>query len=462
MPEQLRPRRADRGEEGIALVVTMVVITIVMMLTIGMLATGVHLDQATARDRRYNLALQVAEAGVDQAAYQLKLASTYPGTGVNAVDVPGGQYEVVTSSPARGYVVVTSTGHVPSRSATNAVRRRVRVTFGPSKSFEFALFSETSLELKNNGATTGDVWANESLVMDNNTTLKGSVTSARGTVSLGSNARVEKNGSEGGAIYSGGFDAGGSWGIELSNNAVAEGSANARAETCPGTAADNSRYNISNNGTIEGNATARGSINGTVNGIKTPFNCQPREPDRQLPTFTYDASLYPSPVEYTTVASFQAWVSANSSALTGTRRVWVDACASDPSGGSSVLDLGGTTITGEFTLITNCRIDFNNNADYSGSPDTQVSIISLNTSSSPPSIDIKNNFDIPDPAPAVLLYTTGLIQVKNDTESNGAVFSGAISIKNNLDVTYDPRVERTLGFGPVRYERISYEEISPN
>jgi hypothetical protein len=39
------------------------------------------------------------------------------------------------------------------------------------------------------------------------------------------------------------------------------------------------------------------------------------------------------------------------------------------------------------------------------------------------------------------------------------VFAGSISFKNNMDVTYDERVERTVGFGSKRYERISWEEI---
>ena len=74
---------------------------------------------------------------------------------------------------------------------------------------------------------------------------------------------------------------------------------------------------------------------------------------------------------------------------------------------------------------------------------------------------IKNNFDVSHD-PAVLLYATGLIQVKNNPDHNGAVYAGAISIKNNLNVTYDPRVERTMGFGDVKYDRQSWVECRPS
>jgi hypothetical protein len=33
-------------------------------------------------------------------------------------------------------------------------------------------------------------------------------------------------------------------------------------------------------------------------------------------------------------------------------------------------------------------------------------------------------------------------------------------LKNNLDITYDGRVDRVLGFGPVTYERESWVERS--
>lgn len=469
MSELLRWRRRAERDDGFALIVVMVVISIVTIMTIGMIATGLHLDQATARGRRHSLALQVAEAGVDQAVYELSQDGLYPGTG-GTVSVPGGQYEVTVTVPRVGWATIESTGYVPNEAAANAVKRRIRAAYGPERAFRYALFSESGLEVKNNGETVGDVFANGSIILTNNSGVRGSVNSATGTVKLNNNATVRKNDGEGGDIRSGGYDLGGSWGVQLDGGSVVEGSVSARAEQCPGTTTDDSRYNVSNAGMIQGNAVARGNINGSVQGSKTPFTCVERQATQQLPEFHYDPELYPDPNEYGTSpdadgvrtgarTAFQSWITANASSMTGTHRVMDTGCRDEPSGSTSVLELGGTTITGDFTLITNCRVDFSNNASYSGSPDAYVTIVALNSSTSPAAIDIKNNFDIPDPGPAVLMYSPGLIQVKNNPEANGAVFAGSISFKNNMDVTYDPRVERTVGFGSKRYERISWEEI---
>lgn len=458
-----RLRRRDggpAGEAGYALAVTVMVSFAMLVLCLGTVTSGMRLDTASARDSRWNLALQVAEAGIDNSLFELTVDGTYPGTGGSVLAVPGGEVETTVTTPKPGWRVIVSTGYVPSKTAANAVKRRIRATYGPYPSFKYALFSSSGLEVKNNDASTGDIFANESIVMMNNSGVTGSVVSGTGSVLMNNNAKVHKNGDEGGNVYSGGYEASGLWGIYLSAGAEIEGSAYAEAETCPGAAADSNRYKITNAGTIKGNAIARGSINGAVLGTATPFRCQVRHGRETIPEFHYDPTLYASATEYSTVAGFQTWADANATNLTGVRRVWVDSCGSSPSGLLSVIDLGGKVVKDGFKLITNCRVDFNNNSSYSGSADGSVEIIVLNTSTSPPAINIKNNFTMPDPPPSVLLYSTGLIEVKNNGENNGGVYGGAISIKNNLEVTYDPRIERTIGFGPEKFSRVSWEEIA--
>jgi hypothetical protein len=459
LPEVLSRIFRRRGEEGYALAVTLISTFVMLIVVTNTVDTGTRLNSASARDSRWNLALQVAEAGVDKTVFELSANVAFAGSG-GVWSVPGGEVETTVTSPNVGWRQIVSTGYVPAKGAPGALKRRIRVTYGPWATFKYALFSDTGLVLKNNDGTVGDIFANESIVMDNNSGVTGNVISGTGSVFFNNGAKVHKNGSEGGNVYSGGYDATGLWGIYLSNNAEIAGDAFAEAETCPGEASDSGRYNISNAGVIKGNAKARGSINGAVNGTVVPFSCQVRHGRKQLPEYHYDASLYPGVTEYTSVSTFQSWVSANSANLTGTRHVWVSDCGSDPSGAANVVDLGGTTIKDGFNLITNCRIDFGLNATYSGPSSGAVQLISLNSSTSPPAIYFKNNFTIPDPAPAVLVYSTGSIEIKNSAESNGAVYAGAISIKNNLEVTYDPRVERSLGFGPEKFSRVSWEELS--
>jgi hypothetical protein len=445
------------SEGGFAMVVSMLVVTVLLVMTMGLLASGLHLQAATARDVRWNKALQVAEAAVDQAVYHLSTDPTYGASGPVTGSTPDGNFTVRVERPDLGWVVVTATGEV------GGVRRRIQVTYGPAAAFKYALFSDTGLVVKNNDATTGDVFANGSIVMKQNSGVRGSVTSATGTIFMENGARIRKNGGEGGNAYSGGFDLGAGWGIYLSNNAVVEGDAFAQEETCTPPDPNPSRYSIVANGTIQGNALAGGTVTGNVAGTATPFNCQVRPPTKQLPAFHFLPENYPSVTSFCgggyepcvgSAEGFQAWANANPHALAGVFYV----NDTDP---KDVIDLGGKTITGDFTLITNTLIDFNNNTSYSGPADARVTLVSLNPSTDPPAINIKNNFTIPDPSPAVLVYSTGLIYVKNNAESNGAVYAGAITIKNNLDVTYDPRVERTVGFGPVRYERVSWKELPP-
>lgn len=448
-----RDRRPLRGEDGFAVMASMIMITVMMLFTVTMLATGVQLTSASVRDRNWSAALQVAEAGVDHAVYSLGLDPTYAGTGPDTLDVPGGEVQILTEVPAPGYVNVYATGWVPDRTTTNAVQRRIKVSFAPADVFQYALFSETGLFVKNNAGIYGDVFANEGVETDLNANIYGNVISATEGVTLANNTIVHEVDGEGGNLYSGGPA-----GITVGMNAVAQGAAYAQAQACSGSAGAN-QYGVTAIGTVQGEAVAWGSISGNVNGTRTPGNCQLAEATRALPDFTWDPSLYTGETEYATTAAWESYKAASQLSLSGTHRVWVDACASDPDGELSEILMGGVTITDDFTLVTNCRIDMDNNVTVAAADDATVNIIVLNDSTTPPAIEIKNNFDVTND-PAVLLYSTGLIELKNSATANGGVYAGAISIKNNLDVTYDPRISRTLGFGEVKYERQAWVECT--
>lgn len=450
-----RLRRVREGEGGFAMITALVVSSVMMLFTIGMLATGLHLTDASVRDRRWNTALQVAEAGLDRAVYEIGKDATYTGTATTVLDVPGGQVQLLVNHPSDGEIVVYSTAFVPSRAATNALNRRIRVSFAPQDVFKYALFSETGLFVKNNGEIVGDVFANEGVEIENNAVVDGSVVSATEGVNIGSNAqvRVPADGI-GGNVYSGGPA-----GITMANNSIVEGSAFAQATSCSGSPGSGA-YGISAGGTVRGNAVAWGSISGSVLGTRTPSNCQLAPAVQVLPSYTWDPSLYSGEVEYSTIAGFQAYLAASGTNMSGVHHVWVPSCTSDPGGAGSEIDFGSSkTITSDFVLVTNCRLNFKNNITVSAPDSALVDIVVLNSSSDPAAVEIKNSFDV-EQDPAVLLYSPGLISVKNNPDHNGAVYAGAISVKNNLDVTYDPRVERTLGFGALKYDRVAWVECA--
>jgi hypothetical protein len=294
--DRLRERTAVRPDEGgYALAVTVMVTFSMLILALGTVTSGIRLDAASARDSRWNLALQVAEAGVDHALFELTSSTSYTGTGSSTVTVPGGQAEMTVTTPQKGWRVIVSTGYVPSKGAPRAVKRRIRVTYGPYPSFKYALFSSSGLEVKNNDASTGDIFANESIVLAQNSGVTGSVVSGTGSVLLNNNAEVHKSSGQGGNVYSGGYDGAGGWGIQLTSGARIEGSAFAQAETCPGSSGDSLVYNISNAGSILGNAVARGNINGSVSGTKTPYRCETRQGRQTMAEYHWDPTLYTSP-----------------------------------------------------------------------------------------------------------------------------------------------------------------------
>lgn len=441
------------AEDGFAMIAAISVSSVLMVLTLSMLATGVHLTQATAKDTKWNEALAVAEAGVDRAVHELTNNPAYTG---GTLSVPGGEVDVTVTGETLGNISIEAIGYVPSRTAQDAQTRRLFVSYGPEDIFKYALFSTTGLFVKNNSVTYGDLFANNSVILEQNSTVYGSVTAATGTVELQNNAKVRKQDGKGGNVYTGGFNTTGLWSILMNNGAVIEGDAFAEAESCPGDPADDGRYNILANGTVQGSATARGAISGTVLGSRTPYNCQLRHSTKTLPAYRFSPDLYEGEVIYDSIADWEAF-GPSDTAFTGVHAVLDDACATDPSGAGNVINMNFANVVDDFVFVTNCRVDAVNNFKVSAPQDSLVNLVILNPSADPPAVEIKNNFEVENDA-AVLLYSTGLIHVKNNIDETGAVYAGAISIKNNMEVQYDARVERSLGFGDIKYDRIAWQE----
>src|SRR5262245_6849086 len=86
-----------RDEDGYAMVVSVVVATVAIMLVSAILAQGVHLLDATTRDRRWNNALQVAEAGIERTV--VELIRDPNATGMSVTTVPFGQFETTVTTP---------------------------------------------------------------------------------------------------------------------------------------------------------------------------------------------------------------------------------------------------------------------------------------------------------------------------------------------------------------------------
>jgi hypothetical protein len=240
------------------------------------------------------------------------------------------------------------------------------------------------------------------------------------------------------------------------------------ASTVPGCADDPARlaYDVEVVGSIAGavrmwgDKTGSGSTGSVSTGV-----CLSAPATKPMPTFTYNPASYsPAPVEFATVAAFNAWLTTHSSGLSGTYYVR----------GTGAIDINGVTIGGDTTIIAeSAAIDAFGGVGV-GAANTNDKILVLVSYYQPPAgsvctnvggnpldcaIGIKNNF-APNANTATLLYApNGPASFKNNADFDGAVYANDIVLKNNMELVYDPRVEQIVGFGPVTLETESWVEL---
>jgi hypothetical protein len=192
-----RCRRPARGEDGYAMIVTVTVVMILTMLLVVVLGQAVHNNVATVYGARRATALAVAEGGTNWAIAALQADPTTAAAASNrAVPVADGSGATGTatvtvrqgtpSSPGKlGWYTVYSTG---SLGIAGAPTRTVRVVLGPSPSFPFALYADTSLTLEQNACIVGTVFSQGDVSFKNNAavagtgTIRGSLISETGVI----------------------------------------------------------------------------------------------------------------------------------------------------------------------------------------------------------------------------------------------------------------------------------------
>jgi len=468
--------RRARGEEGVALIIAVVLMGVVATLAVLMLTVGVHTDQASARGRNWVQALHVAESGVDQAMAKIQAASgSYSGTFTGAT--AQGSYSVTVSRQTRNQYTIRSVGSV-APGKQGATTRALQVTLAPPSVFKNALFSYTTLETKNNDNITGDIWANQNAIVDAGTTVSGSITAATGYIEVDNGASV------GGNLWSGSFNNANGYAIFLDQNATADGWAKASVTnppdpiTCGGANAANYKVRVDNGGSIGSDVTTWGTFtgSGTAGGTVNNNVCTAAPAAIAMPVFTYSASNYdgatlhqfgtPDASSATAVSDFQSYLSSHSNQLSGT--FYINQSA--PVNQDNRIDLTNAVVTGDLNLISNTPIFTNGTTDQTTNavailistykPPTGSSC-DLNQDKSECAIHLKNNFATSGNT-AVLVYTPyGPVAVKNNAIQFGAIYSDSIQIKNNQSLTYDSRIERAVGFGDSTLEVTKWLEVKP-
>lgn len=218
---------------------------------------------------------------------------------------------------------------------------------------------------------------------------------------------------------------------------------------------------VSGTGTTWGTKTGSGTIGSVVTGV-----CTQAPATKTMPQFTYNPLNYdPDPDEWASPAEFHAYLDAgNRTSLSGVHFV-------NGGGVGDAIDLTGVEIVGDATIIANSAPIWANGVGAANSTDKLFVLVSFYQ---PPegvactdqggnpddcAIGFKNNFE-PEDNTATLLYApNGPIAFKNNTAFNGAVYGTDIVLKNNMELTYDARVDQIIGFGTVTLERESWIEL---
>lgn len=467
--------RLRREESGFAMIATVILLAVMGTLMALVMSMGTHTNFATARGRSWTQALHVAEAGVQQAIADLQSSNgTYAGTFTGSTDE--GTFTVTVLHQSRRRYRIDATGVVPGGPGLGATRK-IRVTMAPPTSFLYAMLSNTSIATKGNDVIDGDMWSNQNVSLEQGNIVHGSVTAATGWIKLKNGTTVE------GDAWSGGYDPSDldraillESGSEIQGNAKASVVAPPDPITCGGEDPTKFKVRVENTATIVGNVTTWGpkTGSGTVQGTISQNVCTAAAPTKTLPTFTYSSSNYDSPQEYgtpdtpspTAVSDLQSYLDTHTSSISGTFYVNQDGAVNQ----DVRIDLTNVVITGDTTIVSNSPIFTNGLTD-----DTSDAIVTLVSTYQPPtgsscdvnqdhsecSVHLKNNFDTSGNTAVIVYAPYGPVAVKNNQVQFGTIYADAIEIKNNQSLTYDSRVERIVGFGPVTYEVENWIELAP-
>lgn len=418
-------RRLRNDESGFSLVTALAIgFTFLMLITV-LLTQVIHAGQQTGRDRTRTAAFHVAEAGIDAAMSQLVSDPSLVQTSGNATvtaaadqpvtanGVSLGTYTVsvspVAGSPQQRLVasVGTSLGDGGSR------RIEQTITLVPLGSFDYAIFSASTMDLNQHLKVTGWGYAVNGFTLAQNTNFFGNLVTPS-DVTTGNNSTIQ------GDIWSGGNVVVAS-GTTVNGNVIATGT-------------------VTVSGRVNGDVRAQavditgGIVGGTVvEGVNNPA---PRT--QSLPLFTYNPANYtPAPTEYASAASFNTFWADNNEAMSGVYHV------TDSTGGSIAGPNQKTTLNGDLTIITDRPITVSRDFESNNGEVRRLVIISTFPCCSPNAVTWTNNVTLPGNV-ETFVYTTGKAQFSNQKNFHGIVYAQELQQDQFFTVTYEPDVLRYL------------------
>jgi Tfp pilus assembly protein PilX len=443
-----RMSRLHQDEDGVAMVIAMMVVFIVVLLSIVIFDLSIHNTQQAAYDRKRVTSIAAAESGIDRAWNLVQFtapedlpctesASLGTAPGPAGFDVTYTWYDAAgdpmpctgTGRPSQEdlptSVLVTSVGEtIDSVPRTMQAYMTLAPTFG---GFDAAIISVTNTIFNNNFTVTGgtsndgDVYiTNGNLTITNSPFIYGNVYVPTGSASIANNAGIVGN------LWANGS-------VTMNNDASVTGDM------------ISSTSSLSGIGTIGGDATAGTSIADTliVGGTTYPSSPQGPPPSHAFPLLCNDAisgvcTALPwtgyTRTTVTTCAAAQAFLDA---VPTGDQLLWI------PSGCTNLAIANNDVISfsGSLAIVTNGSITMANRNNWNGMVGKNLYLMAnyrtgLTCSSGAYNITTGNNSNFVNAS--VLFYSPCTVTLNNQNDFTGQVFANTVTINNHFTLNATP------------------------
>jgi Tfp pilus assembly protein PilX len=432
------------GEDGFALVTAILTLSVVTMIGAAVVTLSSHSSRSSAYDRNRLLAVNAAEAGVDD---YFATALTAPDADCSAAHVdlpssPPSHYErtVVLYSawpPTDGSVInscpptvaplgalVTSTGTAVASSSIPATRTMESlVKLAPYYgSYNQAIFSDTGINLVNKLTANGyqgndaDIYTNGDFVDTNNITVNGSIL-AHGSITISNQTTVRE-------------DVWAKYAVDLSGSSTVFGTARS----------SKSSVTVTNPAHVYGSARAGTTIggSGTIDGNQISNSPGAAPPALTLPHITFNPTDWTSQgytiVTFSLCSVAQAYINALPPGN------WVVRIT--PQCALSWANNSDFNILGNVAIITDGSVTFQNRSTITSVGNKynlyfiRPWVSGLSCAGGNNDVSFSNNTNFVNLNLAV--YSQCTVNMANQNGQSGQIFAGTVNVTNQMEFNYVP------------------------
>jgi hypothetical protein len=446
--------RLHREDDGVAMVIAMMVVFVVVLLSIVIFDLSIHNTEQAAYDRKRVTSIAAAESGIDRAWNLVQFtapeylpctesASLGTAPGPASYDVTYTWYDenddpmtcTGPTGPTRPdgptqenlptAVLVSSVGEtIDSVPRTMQAYMTLAPTYG---GFDAAIISVTNTNFNNNFTVTGgtsnngDIYITEGdLTITNTPNIYGNVYVPNGAVAMSNNNQIIGN------LWA-------NEGISISSPASVTGDVTSSTGALTGT------------GAIGGDARAGGTIAASlaVGGTEYPSSPQGPPPTKDFPLLCYDAipgvcNALPwtgyTRTTVTTCTAAQAFLDAVPS---GDQLLWIPSGCAD----LQISNNDEINFSGNLAIMTNGKITMANRNDWNGDVGNNLYFIvnyrtGLNCSSGGYNVWTGNNSNFVDAS--VMFYSPCTVTLNNQNDFTGQVFANTVTINNHFTLNATP------------------------